>query len=121
VLFLGKKNEALHTGALLRKATSSFRRRPESMLRAGDGFRPSPTAVRGKCLHVLQKWLKRSSSSESWDPATYGASKALDPSFRWDDDSVVLNFPGKLPRIAHFFKSLIFPGQQWAFAGMTVR
>jgi hypothetical protein len=59
--------------------------------------------------------------SEANHPATYKASKALDPSFRWDDDTVALNFPGKLPRIAHFLKSLIFPGQEWAFAGMTVR
>jgi hypothetical protein len=29
-----------------------------------------------------------------------------------------LNFLGKLPRIAHFLKSLIFPGQQWAKAGI---
>jgi hypothetical protein len=47
--------------------------------------------------------------SEANHPATYRASKALDPSFRWDDDSVVLNFPGKLPRIAHFFEEPHFP------------
>jgi hypothetical protein len=46
--------------------------------------------------------------SEANHPATYKASKALDPSFRWDDDSVALNFLGELPRIAHFLKSL-FP------------
>jgi hypothetical protein len=64
----------------------------------------------------LQKWLNVRHPSESWDPATYKASKPLDPSFRWDDDSVALNFLEKLRRIAHFLKSLIFPGEQWAKA-----
>jgi hypothetical protein len=41
--------------------------------------------------------------SEANHPATYKASKALDPSFRWDDGSVALNFLEKLPRAAHFF------------------
>jgi hypothetical protein len=32
-----------------------------------------------------------------------------------------LNFLEKLSRIAHFLKSLIFPGQQWANAGIQSR
>jgi hypothetical protein len=51
--------------------------------------------------------------------------KALDPSFRWDDDQAALNLLEKTfsvcLSIKHFFKSFVFPGQQRAKAGMTVR
>jgi hypothetical protein len=50
----------------------------------------------GKFLHVLSEWLTVRHPSESWDPATYRASKTLDPSFRWDDESVALNFLKKI-------------------------
>src|SRR5581483_1969750 len=55
-------------------ASSPFRRRPL----------PS-----GESLHVLPKWPNVRHPSESWDPATYKAPKALDPSFRWDDGEVL--------------------------------
>jgi hypothetical protein len=92
----------------------SFRRKPESIASTKHGFRPSPTAVRRKFLHVLPEWLNVRHPSESWDPATYRASKALDPSFRWDDESVALNFLKKFVgitlRVALFLRASFSPG-----------
>jgi len=47
------------------------------------------------------------------------------PSFRRDDESVALNLQAKIARpgyMSKFFLAIhVFPGQQWTFAGMTVR
>jgi hypothetical protein len=55
--------------ATLNLTSPSFRQKPDAArLRAmafqatESSFRRRPIAVRGKCLLVLQKWLKRSSS-----------------------------------------------------------
>jgi hypothetical protein len=69
-----------------------------------SGFRP---LLCGEIFAVLAGKLKRRHSSESWNPATRKSAKALDSSFRWNDELMALHFhgkfsmPGAMP--AHFF------------------
>ena len=49
--------------------------------------------------------------SEANHPVPFTLSKSLDPSFRWDDERLAI--PAR--------RAGAFPGQQWAFVGMTVR
>jgi hypothetical protein len=82
-----------------REGASLFGKNMDSLARNQDaGFSPANSV------------LPIRHSSESWNPASFTLCKSLDPSFRWDDG--IFSLPAR--------SADTFPGQQCAFAGMTI-
>ena len=92
-----------------------------ALFRSESSFRPSPTAVRRNFSEALP--TTRCSRNVPFHPAVIPAFRGNDVRQKWGAALNSSHLPGKSDEVQVFAMlspiCKFFPGQQWAFAGMT--